>query len=190
MRLIASTHRDLPKAVAAGDFREDLFYRLNVVHIDVPPLRERRSDLRLLANTLFARYAEHHERDLEGFTEEAFQLLMAHDWPGNVRELENAIERAVVLTTNRWIRPEHLPPSLQGRSSGSIDAAIPGSTLAEIERVAILKSLEAVEGSTMRAASMLGISQRKIQYRLREYGARCGDAASSEHDARDDESPE
>ena len=179
VRLIASTDRNLPEAVAAGRFRKDLFYRLNVVHIEMPPLRERRSDLRALATALLARYAKLHGQPLEGFTNEAFEMLMCHQWPGNVHELENAIERAVVLATDCWIRPEHLPPSIGGRQRNSLEAPIPGSTLAEIERLAILKSLEAVGGSTMQAACMLDISQRKIQYRLREYGMR--DAQSSDH---------
>ena len=188
VRLIAATHCDLPEAVAAGSFREDLFYRLNVVRIDVPPLRERRSDVPTLATALLSRYAQLHGQRLEGFTHDALELMMAHEWPGNVRELENAIERAVVLSTGPWIRAEHLPPSIVDRRCDSLEALIPGSTLAEIERLAIIKSFEAVGGSTTRAASMLGISQRKIQYRLREY--EMGDAASPEHEVEGSEPSE
>jgi DNA-binding NtrC family response regulator len=113
--------------------------------------------------------AAQHGRSVEGLTPEAIDMLLAHPWPGNVRELENAIERAVVMANERWIRPEHLQPTLAGRPSGTIEPLIPGSSLAEIERIAILRTLEAVGGSTSRAARMLGISARKIQYRMREY---------------------
>jgi DNA-binding NtrC family response regulator len=169
VRVIAATHRDLREEVAAGRFREDLFYRLGVVQIEIPPLRERRSDIRLLATALLSRMARQHARIVEGFTPEALEMLLAHPWPGNVRELENAIERAVVMATEHWIRPEHLQPAFAGRPRSARDPLIPGSTLAEIERVAILRTLEAVGGSTSRAAAMLGISPRKIQYRMREY---------------------
>jgi DNA-binding NtrC family response regulator len=172
VRLIAATNRNLRELVAEGRFREDLFYRLNIVHVDVPPLRERRADIRLLAVSLLSRLAEQHGRPIDGFTPDALEMLIAHDWPGNVRELENAIERAVVMTNERWIRPEHLSPVLGARSSDLADALIPGSSLAEIERVAILRTLEAVGGSTSRAAAMLGISPRKIQYRRATTGRR------------------
>ena len=172
VRLIAATNRDLRAEVAAGRFREDLFHRLHIVHLELPPLRERRSDVRLLAEALLERMARHHARSIDGFTAEALGLLLSHPWPGNVRELENAIERAVVMSSDRWIRPEHLQPVLAGgdvRERPGPGLAIPGATLAEIERFAILRTLESVGGSTSRAARMLGISTRKIQYRLREY---------------------
>ncbi len=169
VRLVAATHRDLREAVAAGRFREDLFYRLSVVQIEIPPLRERRTDIPQLAEELLARAAERHGRLVEGFTPDALEVLRTHSWPGNVRELGNAIERAVVMARERWIRPEQLRPSLVGKPCRDLEVSIPGSTLAEIERVAILRTLEAVHGSTSRAAAMLGISTRKIQYRMREY---------------------
>jgi DNA-binding NtrC family response regulator len=169
VRVIASTRCNLREEVAAGRFREDLFYRLGIVHLELPPLRGRRSDIRLLAMKLLAQLAEQHGRAVDGFTPDALEMLLAYPWPGNVRELEHAIERAVVLTRERWIEPEHLEPALGGRPPGVFAAQIPGSTLAEIERVAILRTLEAVGGSTSRAAAMLGISTRKIQYRIREY---------------------
>jgi DNA-binding NtrC family response regulator len=169
VRLVAATNRDLRAEVGAGRFREDLFYRLNIVHIEIPPLRERRADIRLLAGSMLASMSAQHGRPVEGFTPEAIEVLLAHSWPGNVRELENAIERAVVMANERWIRPEHLQPALAGKPPGAIEPLIPGSTLAEIERVAILRTLEAVGGSTSRAARILGISARKIQYRMRDY---------------------
>jgi len=169
VRVIAATRRNLREEVAAGRFREDLFDRLGILHVELPPLRERRSDIRLLAGMLLAHLAEQHGRPVDGFTPEALEMLLAYPWPGNVRELENAIERAVVMAGERWIQPEHLEPALGGKPPGVATPRIPGSTLAEIERVAILRTLEAVGGSTSRAAAMLGISTRKIQYRMREY---------------------
>jgi len=169
VRLVAATNRDLREAVAAGRFREDLFYRLNIVHIEIPPLRERRTDIRLLAQALLRRLADQHGRPVDGFAPEALEMLLTHSWPGNVRELENAIERAVVMASDRWIQPEHLEPSLGRQTPAAIDSLIPGARMAEIERIAILRTLEAVGGSTSRASRMLGISTRKIQYRLREY---------------------
>jgi DNA-binding NtrC family response regulator len=176
VRLAAATHRDLRQEVAAGRFREDLFYRLNIVHLHMPPLRERRADIPLIARSLLAHLAELHGRPVDGFTPAALEMLLAHAWPGNVRELENAIERAVVTASERWIGPEHLAIGIGAKANGAAvpaAALIPGSTLAEIERVAILRTLEAVGGSTSRAAAMLGISTRKVQYRLREY-RECG----------------
>jgi DNA-binding NtrC family response regulator len=171
VRLIAATNRDLRQEVEAGRFREDLFYRLNIVHLEVPPLRDRRMDIPLLAGSLLAHLSEQHGRPVDGFTPEALEMLLAHPWPGNVRELENAIERAVVMASERRLGPEHLAPALGAKTNGADAPLIPGATFAEIERVAILRTLEAVGGSTSRAAAMLGISTRKIQYRLREYRA-------------------
>jgi len=168
-RLIAATQRDLRHEAAAGRFREDLFHRLDAVRIEIPALRERSSDVPLLAAAFLARSAERLGLLVEEFAPDALEMLLSHPWPGNVRELENAIERAALMVRERWIRPEHLQSSLHAKLPRELEIAIPGSTLAEIERVAILRTLEAVAGSTSRAASVLGISTRKIQYRVREY---------------------
>jgi two-component system response regulator HydG len=168
VRIIAATNRDLEEEIVRGAFRSDLYYRLNVIQLHLPPLRERREDISILAKHFLARRAAGNGAPMT-ITEEALEVLRVYDWPGNVRELENAIERAVVMTNERWIRPEHLSPVLGAKSQEDGGALIPGSTLAEIERVAILKTLEAVGGSTSRAAAMLGISPRKIQYRMRDY---------------------
>ncbi|TFG94441.1 MAG: sigma-54-dependent Fis family transcriptional regulator [Myxococcales bacterium] len=182
VRVIAATRRNLRAEVAAGRFREDLFYRLGIVHIELPALRGRCSDIRQIAGMLLAQLAEQHGRPVDGFTPEALDMLLAYPWPGNVRELENAIEEAVVIAKERWIQPAHLEPSLCGKPPGVATPLIPGSTLAEIERVAILRTLDVVGGSTSRAAAMLGISTRKIQYRIREYreGGSLDRAASAE----------
>ena len=171
VRLVAATNRDLAAEVKAGKFREDLYYRLNVVAVTLPPLRRRKGDLPALASHFIEKYARLYGKDVRGLAPGTLNALLAHDWPGNVRELENAIERAVVLAQSQEITADDLPPSLRGarpdrREAGSL---IPGATLYEIEREAILRTLELVGGSTSRAAEMLGISARKIQYRMKEY---------------------
>jgi len=172
VRVIAATNRNLGEEVARGRFREDLFYRLNVVAVELPPLRERRSDIPSLAKFFIDRYAKDNGRAIEGLSSEAIDLLVSYDWPGNVRELENAIERAVVMAPGPLIEPRHLPASVRPshRSDGGAPP-IPGSTLAEIERYAILETLRATGGSTSKAAETLGISVRTVQYRLHEYNA-------------------
>ena len=171
VRVVAATNRDLKQRVDEGLFREDLYYRLKVVQLDVPPLRVRRSDIPLLAQAFLRKYATENDRDVSGFTQQALQHLMIYPWPGNVRELENAIERAVVMCEGDLIDVADLPTSAQaGLDNGSVLALIPGITMAELERMAILRTLDAVDGSTARASEILGISQRKIQYRVKEWG--------------------
>ncbi len=172
VRIIAATNRDLTAEVARGAFREDLFYRLNVVGIELPPLRARKSDIAALALFFLDRYSKDNGKALEGFAPETLDLLLAHDWPGNVRELENAIERAVVMATGPKVEPRHLPPAVRpATTTPSGMPPIPGSTLAELERYAILETLAATGGSTSEAARVLGVSVRTIQYRLHEYNA-------------------
>ena len=162
VRLIAATSRDLHAEVSAGRFREDLYYRLNVVRIEMPPLRVRGDDIMLLAESVLSRHAAANEKQIQGFTPTAREKLMAHPWPGNVRELENVTERAVVMCGESMIDAEHL--TLERPRTPTKP-----STLTDIEREAILSTLEAVGGSTKRAAEILGISVRTIQYRLHEY---------------------
>jgi len=169
VRIVAATNRDLLARVGEGKFREDLYYRLNVVSIEMPPLRQRQSDIPLLARHFLDKFAAANEKPITGFSDEVLHRLMRHTWPGNVRELENAIERAVVIARGDVLRPEDLSPGAAPAASGGNAPAIPGSSLAEIERYAILKTLERTGGSTSKAAEVLGISTRKIQYRLHEY---------------------
>jgi DNA-binding NtrC family response regulator len=169
VRVIAATNKNLAEEVAKNRFREDLFYRLNVVALEMPPLRDRRTDIPALAKFFLDRYAKDNNKTLDGFVPETLERLAGYDWPGNVRELENAIERAVVLATGPQIEPRHLPPNIQPRVTPAGMPAIPGSPMAEIERYAILETLKATGGSTSKAAEMLGISVRTIQYRLHEY---------------------
>ena len=167
-RIVAATNRDLAAMVADGRFREDLFYRLNVVHIEMPPLRLRDGDVLLLANHFLHRFAQENEKEIGGFTDEARARILHHRWPGNVRELENAIERAVVLCQGHELDADDLPVELAPLPKGTV--RVPGSTMADIERWAILSTLDACGGSTARAAELLQISVRTIQYRLQEYG--------------------
>jgi DNA-binding NtrC family response regulator len=169
VRVIAATNRNLPEEVAKGRFREDLFYRLNVVTLEMPPLRDRRSDIPALAKFFLDRYASENGKTIEGFEPDTLQLLAAYDWPGNVRELENAIERAVVLTTGSNLEARSLPAHVRPKLTPAGMPLIPGATMADIERYAILETLKATGGSTSKAAEMLGISTRTIQYRLHEY---------------------
>ena len=169
VRIIAATNRDLAADVAAGRFREDLYYRLNVVHAEMPPLRMRGGDILLLAEHFLRRFALDDHKAIDGFTDRARMKLRSYRWPGNVRELENAIERAVVLCDGDKIEDEHLPYGTAGQL-GLDGISVPGATMAELEKYAILKTLEAVDGSTVRAAELLDISVRTIQYRLHEYG--------------------
>jgi DNA-binding NtrC family response regulator len=170
VRVVAATNKDLAAEVREHRFREDLYYRLNVVHIDMPPLRQRGNDIVLLAEHFLRRFAQENNRRIDGFDDAARAKLVAHRWPGNVRELENAIERAVVFTEGEMVEAAALPFDA---APATIEGGprIPGATMAELEKHAILATLDAVNGSTSKAAEMLDISARTIQYRLHEYGA-------------------
>jgi two-component system NtrC family response regulator len=174
VRVVASSDRELAGEVQAGRFRDDLYYRLNVVTLALPPLRARKADLPALVDHFAARAARERGKPVPAVTPGALSALFAHDWPGNVRELARAIDAAVAACDRAEIGPEHLSGVLHGggeRRPGAESALIPGATLFEIEREAILRTLEDVGGSTTRAAEILGVSVRKIQYRLKEYRA-------------------
>ncbi len=172
VRIVAATNKDLRARVREGTFREDLYYRLNVVSIEMPPLRARPNDIPLLAVHFLRKYAAENGKKVRAFTDDALAELVHYPWPGNVRELENAVERAVVICRGDEVRSQDLIPTIAS-SSGAAGRnewpVVPGATMADIERHAILKTLEHVGGATTRAAEMLGISARTIQYRLREY---------------------
>ena len=171
VRLIAATNRDLKEMVAAGKFREDLYYRLNVINLTLPSLRQRASDVPGLAMHFLRRHAAENGKAVKSISDQALALIAGYHWPGNVRELENVIERAVVLADGETIELAHLPPELAVVPRRASIPAVPGATLDELERYAILKTMESVGGSTSRAAEILGISVRKIQYKLQEYSA-------------------
>ena len=171
VRILAATNRDLRQRIAEGLFREDLYYRLNVVTLEIPPLRERVSDVPELALFFLRRYAQENGKRIDAFSDDALRALAAYGWPGNVRELENAVERAVVLCDGPRIEARHLPTSIHAEAPSSAVPPVPGTTIYDLERFAILRTLEACKGSTSKAATILGISPRKIQYKLHEYAS-------------------
>jgi two-component system NtrC family response regulator len=171
VRVVASTRLDLAEEVRAGRFRDDLYYRLNVVSLSLPPLRSRKGDIPALAAHFLAAHGRALGQTLRGISPGALSALFAYDWPGNVRELETAIAQAAQTCRGDMLGIDDLPTVLRGArpDEGAGSALIPGASLFEIEREAILRTLDAVGGSTARAAEMLGVSVRKIQYRLKEY---------------------
>ncbi|MCB9592307.1 MAG: sigma-54-dependent Fis family transcriptional regulator [Sandaracinaceae bacterium] len=170
VRVVAAANRDLGQLVAERAFREDLYYRLRVVELEVPPLRARPSDVPLLAEHFLRRYADENGVAIAGFTDAAERVMLAFSWPGNVRQLQHAIEQAVVFAESDRVDVADLPIELPRDPGVPLTAMIPGMTLAELERFAVLRTLESVEGSTSKAAAILGVSRRTIQYRLQEWG--------------------
>ena len=177
METIPSRPTSASLPLRTGRFREDLYYRLSVVHLDVPPLRLRGADVIVLAEHFLKAFSAENHRAMKGFTEAAKRKLQAHRWGGNVRELENTIERAVVLADSDILDASMLP--LDEGAAASAAIRIPGSSMADIERHAILSTIEAVGGSTAKAADVLGISVRTIQYRLHDYGRSRGLTATA-----------
>ncbi len=170
VRLIAATNKDLEKAVAEAAFRQDLYYRLNVITIKMPPLREKLSDVPLLVDHFVAKYSKENEKRVESVTPDALAALMAYSWPGNVRELENMVERAVVMCNEKTIGRHFFPVAADANESDRRGMPpIPGSSLEDIEKYAIQRTLEAVGGNRTRAAEILKVSLRKIQYKLKEF---------------------
>ncbi len=172
-RIIAATNKNLEEEIKAGRFREDLYYRIKVVTLVVPPMRERRDDIPLLADFFLKQYAEKNKRPIKGFTPRAVDLLMRYDWPGNVRELENVVERAVIMARGDMITPLEFPDVLQDldeEAKASPLALTAGRSLKEVEKVMILRTLEETGGNRTHAARSLGISRRTLQLKLKEYG--------------------
>ncbi len=180
VRLLAATHRDLEALVRAGAFRDDLYYRINVVTIVVPPLRERREDIPPLLDHFVDRFARANGRTIRGFTREARDVLLRYDYPGNVRELENLVERAVVLTRDDVIGVADLPLSLtEGEAPAAEEPTLPAAVEA-LERRLIREALGRAGGVQTRAAEQLGISERVLRYKLAKYGLAGGDAPTAE----------
>ena len=177
VRVVAASNRDLKEEVEAGRFREDLFYRLNVVHLHLPPLRQRQEDIPLLAAHFIKKYVQENLRDKTRITPEALQVLSHYAWPGNVRELENVMERAVILCSNNTITPQDLPAELAPAPAESrleIDRFIPLNTplpeaLDAIEEQMIRRALEKSGQVQVRAAELLGITKSLLQYKLKKY---------------------
>jgi len=171
MRVIAATNRPIEEAVAAGRFREDLYYRLNVVRIHIPPLRERKEDIPLLVRHFLQRFRPYYQSP--GIAEEAMALLHRYHWPGNVRELQNVIERALILCQGEEIRPRHLPKELQDGSSSlppSLPAGDEDMTLEQVEKLLIQRALAKTGGNRTQAARLLGISRSALLYRMHKFG--------------------
>ena len=172
VRVIAATNRDPQRAVEEGSLREDLFYRLSVFPLAIPPLRERPEDVPLLAQHFVRLFNEKHDVSVTGFTSEAEARLRDHDWPGNVRELRNAIERAVILARSGWVEDRHLPPAFTRRR---VDVSVDGlvvpenTTIADAERLLILSTLERVENNKAEAARILGVDVKTIRNKLHRY---------------------
>ena len=169
-RLVAATNRDLEALVQTREFREDLYYRINVITVQVPPLRDRPEDVEQLATSFAARYGRKNQLQVLGIAPEALERLQAHDWPGNVRELENVIERAVVLGRGPWIEPKHLAsfdapeaPLDGDRIERLLSAEIELDT---VEREMIVQALQRVRGNVTQAARLLGLTRRTLQYRM------------------------
>ncbi len=170
VRIIAATNRDLEEEVEKGRFREDLYYRLNVVTLEVPPLRERQGDVELLAERFIERFAEKNRRTVESVSRECMQHLTAYPWPGNVRELENAIERGVILMRGNHLTEKSLPLALQKHFQENPQAgAAKPATLQEAEKVLIKQTLKETDGNKSEAARRLGITRKTLQNKLQKY---------------------
>jgi two-component system response regulator HydG len=172
-RIIAATNKILEKKIKEGQFREDLYYRLNVVQIEIPPLRDRRDDIPLLVDSFIKKYSEKNHKLIKGIDPVALDFLLRYTWPGNVRELENVIERAVIMTRDDLISPSDFPATINITNDDKDKPTIvmePGQTLKDVERHMIIKTLEDNNGNRTRTAEKLGISRRTLQLKLKEYG--------------------
>jgi Nif-specific regulatory protein len=171
IRLVAATNKDLEKAITAGEFREDLFYRLNVFAIFVPPLRERKSDILLLADHFVEKFAREHHKQVKRISTPAIDMLASYHWPGNVRELANAIERATVVCDGQVLHAHHLPPTLQtAEASGTVQTASLSHSIEAFEKDALQDALKSARGNRAKAARLLATTERIFNYRVRKYG--------------------
>jgi len=174
VRVLSATNRDLQKEIEKGTFREDLFYRLHVITIRIPPLRERKDDIHVLAKAFLKRFSIAQKKAIRGFSKEAIRMLEGYDWPGNVRELEHAVERGVIMCQDSVIQVEHLPEHIKKLSDQDTKfkaVVLPvGTSLKAAEKELILKTLESVGYHRGKAAGVLGISKRKIEYMLKAWG--------------------
>ncbi len=177
VRIVAATNRDLEKEVAEGNFREDLFYRLNVMQLNVPPLKERREDVPLLAQHFLTKFSDKNRKAIKGLVPLAMDMLVNYDWPGNVRELENAIERAVILATGEHITEAQLPlniteqyEDLEIRPTGTTQILDGTHSLEDIEKEAILAALNGSNGNKAEAARRLGVTRKTLHNKLKSYG--------------------
>lgn len=172
VRIVAATNRDLEEEVREGRFREDLFYRVSVIPVRIPPLRERKIDIPPLAQLFLGRFTRRHGKEIKGFTPRALAGMLSHDWPGNVRELMNVIERAVILTRNEYLDVEDLPgiAGVEPTETMAGPGARSGITLREMERILVEKTLADTGGNRTHAARILGITRKTLLAKIREYG--------------------
>jgi len=178
VRVIAATNRKLTEAIEAGKFRLDLYYRLNVIQVPLPALRDRKEDILPLAEYFIRLYNPKFKRDIQGLTPAACEVLVAYDWPGNVRELRNMIERAMVFEDSDWVQPSslqmgnetHMPASAAEKSQPVRTPPAAGyATLEEAERDMVSKALEKCRGNQTRAAVMLGITRDALRYKMKKF---------------------
>jgi Nif-specific regulatory protein len=170
VRLIAATNKDMERAIAAGTFREDLYYRLNVFTIFVPPLRERKADLLLLVDHFLERFSREHHKTIKRISTPAIDMLMSYHWPGNVRELENTLERAVLMCDGQVVHGHHLPPSLQtAEASGTVTRVSLTDAVAGFEKDLIQDALKTTRGNRAKAARLLDTTERVLNYKVRKY---------------------
>ena len=169
VRIIAATNQDLRQAIEAGTFRQDLYYRLNMIPIHLPPLRTRQEDILVLAEYFLQKHSKAHNQPARLISQKARELFMQYDWPGNVRELEYSILRAVLFAEGDVILPKHLPEEIQSTLPREAENVPVGLTMKEMEKELILKTLERMEGNRTQTAEILGISLRSLQYKLKDY---------------------
>jgi DNA-binding NtrC family response regulator len=175
VRIIAATNRNLKEEIATGTFREDLYYRLNVVNIDIPPLRERKEDVPLLISAFIKELAQENDKLVEGIDSKAMVTLYNYGWPGNVRELRNCIESAVVMCKSNVITVDDLPPSIQSSPNGNYIKLPLGTSLAEAEKELITFTLNQHKGNKSKSATVLGIGRKTLHRKIQEYGLEAGE---------------
>lgn len=180
VRIIAATNRDLLQEIAEHRFREDLFYRLNVVHIQVPPLRERKDDIPLLVASFLEEFAKENNKKITGIDARARSALYKYNWPGNIRQLRNCIESAVVMCSGSEITLEDLPPSVSGASDTDMISIPVGITLAEAEKILIQQNLAVNKGNKSKTADILGIGRKTLHRKIDEYNLEVGDTEAAE----------
>jgi Nif-specific regulatory protein len=170
VRLIAATNKDMEQALANGTFREDLYYRLNVFTIFVPPLRDRKADLLLLADHFLEKFSHEHGKSIKRISTPAIDMLVSYHWPGNVREMENALERAVLMCEGQVIHAHHLPPSLQtAEASGTVTRVSLTDAIVAYEKDLIQDALKTTRGNRAKAARLLDATERILNYKIRKY---------------------
>lgn len=169
VRVLAATNRDLEAEVRGGGFREDLYYRLNVIALRVPSLRERREDIPLLARHFLTRFAARNRKAFRGFSPRVMDLMLHYDWPGNVRELENVVERAVILSPGELVTEADLPANLRGHGA-PVEVRTPGQSLEDAEREAIVRTLEQVGNNKSEAARVLGVTRVTLRSKMKKFG--------------------